>query len=215
MFKHIWKSRGTQRHERGSRSVAGRSRRKILLEVLESRQLLTASLGAISNVTAPALLGYQVSLDGSGTSDPSQTFTATSSNPDIKVSVARAVLDPDGQSYRGEQQRRHDQLNEQMTFQLFNDLTPTTVSRIETLTNGSEGNYYTTGSPIKSGGCRRPVHSANHLGVVSGFAAIQGGSDSATSTSSSSGVTPSARKFRPGWPSPAVPDRDGQHRLCE
>src|SRR5208337_5258296 len=57
-------------------------------EILEDRQLLTASLQLL-NLAVPAQLGYQLALNGSGDTDPSQTYTATSSNPDIKVSVAQ------------------------------------------------------------------------------------------------------------------------------
>ncbi len=76
----------SNRHGAGSRHDSKQSRRTPLLEVLEGRQLMTASLTPIANLSVPALQGYQQPLDGSGTSD-NQTFTATSSNPNIKVTV--------------------------------------------------------------------------------------------------------------------------------
>ena len=48
--------------------------------------MLTASLAPISNLTVPAQQGYTVPLDGSGTTD-AQTFTVTSSNPDIAANI--------------------------------------------------------------------------------------------------------------------------------
>lgn len=199
MFKRIWKAPiGTQRHDSGSRAIAGRGRRKIHLEVLESRQLLTAALAPISNITVPALLGHQVTLDGTGTTS-NQTFTATSSNPDIKVSVASGPYWTLTVNHTAANSSDVTITNEQMTFQLFNDLTPTTVSRIETLTNGSAGNYYTTGFPNNTPATPAGKYIPRITSVASsGFAAIQGGSSSATSTASSSGVTPIATEISPG-----------------
>src|SRR5947208_2671376 len=78
-----------RRSGEGTSSRAGRrSARQPLLEVLEDRQLLTASLAPISNLTIPAQQGYTLPLNGSGTTDV-QTFTVTSSNPDIAASTAQ------------------------------------------------------------------------------------------------------------------------------
>ena len=90
MLDRIWKVHSrSDRHGAGSRPGSKHSGRQPLVEVLEGRQLLTASLAPIASFTVPAQLGYQLPLDGSGDTDPSQTYTATSSNPDIKVSVAQ------------------------------------------------------------------------------------------------------------------------------
>jgi len=161
-----------------------------LVEVLEGRQLLTASLAAISNITVPALLGYQQPL-AVGTVTPvptSQTFTATSSNPDIKVTVAQ------GQFWTVTVSNTAANINrESMTFQLFGDLTPQTVARITTLTN--EG-YYTNGFPTQTPpvlpGQYIPRITSTTSTPAASFSIIQGGSSSATSTSSSSGLTPIA-----------------------
>src|SRR5262245_23307819 len=63
-----------------------RSARQPRVEPLEERRLMTASLAPISNLNVPAQQGYTVPLDGSGTTD-AQTFTVTSSNPDIAANV--------------------------------------------------------------------------------------------------------------------------------
>ncbi|HKM53956.1 MAG TPA: hypothetical protein VJY33_11140, partial [Isosphaeraceae bacterium] len=91
----MWKSIH-ERHLDAKRCVTRCTKRPVpkraaqpLLEVLEDRRLLSASLATIPALTVPAQLGYQLPLDGSGTTDPSQTFTATSSNPELQVSVAQ------------------------------------------------------------------------------------------------------------------------------
>ena len=200
MLKRIWKfTSRSHRHDAGSRAAAGHSKRVLRLEVLEARQLLTAALAPISNISVPALLAYQVSLDGSGSSSASQTFQATSSNPDIKVSVATGPFWTLTVNHTAANSSDVTITNETMTFQLFSDLTPNTVSRIQTLTNGPPSNYYTQGFPSQT----PPVLAGQYIPRIttvtgSGFAAIQGGSSSATSTASSSGVTPIATEISPG-----------------
>src|SRR4051794_7607893 len=81
-------------HARQSIDQAGsRPRARLALhpdrEILEGRELMTASLAPLPDVSVPAQLGYQVALDGSATTSPSQSFQAASSNPAIKVSVAQ------------------------------------------------------------------------------------------------------------------------------
>ena len=49
---------------------------------------MTASLAPLANITVPAQLGYQVPLNGSGDTDPTQTYTVTSDNPRIAASAA-------------------------------------------------------------------------------------------------------------------------------
>ncbi len=184
----------SDRHGAGSRPGSKHTRCQPLVEVLEGRQLLTASLAPITNFTVPAGLGYQLPLDGSGTSDP-QTFTATSSNPDIKVSVAPPVVGTQGQfwtvtvSHTAANSSDVTINNESMTFQLFGDLTPQTVDRIVTLTNG---NYYTTGDAALTSTPANPGKYFPRITSVSnaGVSVLQGGSTSATSTTSTSGLTP-------------------------
>jgi cyclophilin family peptidyl-prolyl cis-trans isomerase len=202
MFKRIWKTPSeASRHDAGSRAIAGRSRRRLLLEVLEGRQLLAtgASLAPISNITVPALLSYQVTLDGTGTTDPSQTFTATSSNPDIKVSAATGPYWTFTVNHTAANSSDVTITNEQMTFQLFQDLTPNTVNRINGTLITNNNNYYTQGFPTQSPAVPAGQYIPRITSVSSsGFDAIQGGSSSATSTASSSGVTPIATEISPG-----------------
>ncbi len=194
MLDRIWKVHSrSDRHGAGSRPGSKHSGRQPLVEVLEGRQLLTASLATIEPVTVPALLGYQLPLDGSGTTDL-QTFTATSSNPNIKVSVAQGQFWTLTVSHTAAPNTSDVTINnESMTFQLFGDLTPQTVARITTLTNE---NYYTTATLSGSSPAGPGKYIPRITSVASsGFASVQGGSTSATSTSSSSGVTPIATEI--------------------
>jgi cyclophilin family peptidyl-prolyl cis-trans isomerase len=159
-------------------------------EILEDRQLLTASLAPITSFSVPAQLGYQLALDGSGSTSSNQTYTATSSNPNIKVSVAQGQFWTVTVSHTAANSSDVTINHESMTFQLFVDLTPQTVARITTLTNDG---YYTNGFPTQT----PPVPAGQYIPRItsvasSGFSAIQGGSSSPTSTSSSSGLTPIA-----------------------
>ena len=159
-------------------------------EVLEDRQLLTASLQPIPNLTVPAQLGYQLVLDGSGNTDPGQTYTVSSSIPDVQVSVAQGQYWTITVSHTPANSTDVSINHESMTFQLFGDLTPQTIARIATLTND---NYYTTAtlsnsSPAGPGKYFPRITSVSNAG----FSVLQGGSGSATSTSSSSGITPIA-----------------------
>jgi cyclophilin family peptidyl-prolyl cis-trans isomerase len=137
----------------GSRHA--RTSHKLEFDPLESRALLTASLAAIANITAPAGLGYQVPLDGTAGGATSQTYTVTSSNPDVKATVATGDFlnlnvthtssgagDP---AFTGN-----------LTFQLFGDLTPNSVASIENLvTSGfyTNKNFHriTSGFPDSTG----------------------------------------------------------------
>lgn len=178
----------SDRHGERSRAGSKDSRRQPLVEVLEGRQLLTASLAPIANLSVPAQQGYQLALDGSGDTSDDQTFTATSSNPDIKVSVAQGQFWTLTVSHSPANSSDVTITNEAMTFQLFGDLTPQTVARITTLTND---NYYTTATLPNSNPSGPGKYIPRITSVASsGFSAIQGGSGSATSTSSSSGLTP-------------------------
>jgi cyclophilin family peptidyl-prolyl cis-trans isomerase len=109
------------------------------LEALEARQLLSASLAPISNVVVPAQLGYQVPLDGSGDIDPSQTYSVTSDNPDVQVSVAQGPFWTLNVQHMASSQPGDISFAGALVFQLFNDLTPNTVAQITNFTNQ---NYY-------------------------------------------------------------------------
>lgn len=125
-----------------------RSARRPLVEPLEGRALM-ASLAAISNLTVPAQQGYTVPLDGSGTTDD-QTFTVTSSNPDIAANIVSGPFWTVNVQYTDPSNSQND-FSGPLVFQLFNNagsttLTPNTVSHIEEFTN--DGYYTSTGKYI-------------------------------------------------------------------
>ncbi len=113
---------------------AARRRCAPVLEGMEVRQLLAASLAPIATVSSPQFIGYQVSLDGSASGSTSQTYTVKSSNPDVvatvatgqfmTVNVTHTAADSKDISFTGS-----------MTYQLFGDLTPNTVASISNLVN--------------------------------------------------------------------------------
>ena len=119
-----------------------RGARKPLVEGLEGRQLLTAALAPIGSITAPVGLGVQVPLNGTGATS-SQTFSASSTNNDIKATIAKGqfltfnithtAADSTDISFAG-----------QVTIQLFEDLTPKTAAQIESIVQS--GFYTTTGN---------------------------------------------------------------------
>ena len=121
---------GKKRRERRLRPCA---------EALDSRCLLTASLAPIAAQAAPSLQGLAVPLDGSGTTD-AQTFTVTSSNPDIAATAATGPFWTMTLSHTGSIGHGTDvSFTGSIVFQLFNDLTPMTVSEFETFIGD---NYY-------------------------------------------------------------------------
>ena len=101
-----------------------------VLETLEGRLVLDAALASLPDISAPQFQGYQVVLDGSASNAPQQTFTVTSSNPDIKATVAQGQFltmnvthqssGPGDLAFSGN-----------IVFQLFEDLTPNTAATIE------------------------------------------------------------------------------------
>lgn len=144
-----------------------RRRRQLTLETLDPRQLL-ATLAPIPNLNVGAGVGFHQPLDG-GNGNP-QTYSVTSSNPNIAATIAQgnfltltiqhASSGPNDPAFTGN-----------LTFQLFGDLTPLTVSRIEELVNTG---FYT--SPT-SGGVTLP-HKNFHR-IIPDFVA-QGGSRTGT-----------------------------------
>ena len=142
-------------------------------DALEGRQLLTASLQAISQVSVPALQGYTVPLLANSGATDAQTFTVTSSNPDITASIAQGPFWTVGVAYKDSASPAND-FTGSLTFQLFQNLTPNTVNMIEEFTNDG---YY-----VKSGD--------NFPRIVSNFdspltTVIQGGANNATGTGAS------------------------------
>src|SRR4051794_32909055 len=74
-------------NDRGNRRESG-ARYRAGLESLEARVVLNSSLAPLPDLSVLTYQGYQVVLDGSGSDAPSQNFTVTSSNPEIKATVA-------------------------------------------------------------------------------------------------------------------------------
>jgi cyclophilin family peptidyl-prolyl cis-trans isomerase len=133
--------------------VGRRSGRRPLVESLEERRLLatspTASLAPITNLTVPAQQGYTVPLNGSANTN-AQTYTVTSSNPDIPASIISGPFWTVNVQYTDPTNHQND-FSGPLTFQLFNSagsttLASTTVSRIEQFTN--DGYYTNTGKYI-------------------------------------------------------------------
>jgi cyclophilin family peptidyl-prolyl cis-trans isomerase len=162
----------------GIRSVAGshskraslpsgaRSRRKPLVEALEDRQLMTASLQAIAPIAVSDLQGYTVPLLASPGSSNPQTFTVSSSNPDIPVSIAQGpfwTIDVANKN----SSTPSASFSGALTFQLFQNLTPNTVKMMTQFTN--DGFYATQGTFFP-----RIVSNFDSPGVT----VVQGGSTS-------------------------------------
>jgi cyclophilin family peptidyl-prolyl cis-trans isomerase len=133
-----------ERYTEGLSSRPGRRpSRRPLVEVLEERQLLTsASLQPIANLSVPSLQGATVPLlAGTGQTD-AQTYTVTSSNPDIAASIATGPFWNVGVAY-ADPSNSANNFTGTLTFQLFQGLTPNTVSEISNLTN--DGYFVNTG----------------------------------------------------------------------
>jgi cyclophilin family peptidyl-prolyl cis-trans isomerase len=132
----------------GSRS-ARRTAQRPLVEVLEGRQLL-ASLEPISNLTVPSQQGYTVPLNGSGTTDD-QTFTVSSSNPDIAASIGQGPFWTVNVQYTDTNTSvgGPPSFSGPLVFQLFQNLTPNTVSMITQFTNDGyyNGKHFTRVAP--------------------------------------------------------------------
>jgi cyclophilin family peptidyl-prolyl cis-trans isomerase len=118
---------------RGSRK-SPRVRCRPELESLEGRQLLNAALAPPPNITVPQYFGYQVPLDGSASGASTQTYTVTSSNPDIKATIAQGQFLTMNVSHASSG-AGDPAFSGTIVFQLFNDLTPTTATKIEGFVN--------------------------------------------------------------------------------
>lgn len=142
MFDRAWDGlfRGSRETRAGETRQAGRKHRP-QLESLEGRQLLTASLEPIANVSVPTNLGSQVSLNGSTGGAVDQEFSVTSSNPNIGASVAEGKYLTLTVTHEKAANSPNDVLfNGPITFQLFDDLTPQTAAEIESIV---QSGFYT------------------------------------------------------------------------
>jgi hypothetical protein len=89
-------------------------------------------------LTVPAQQGFALSLNGGGTSD-GQTCAVTSSNPDIAASIASGPFWTINVQYT-DASHASNNFSGPLIFQLFQNLTPNTVSQIQQFSNDS---YYT------------------------------------------------------------------------
>jgi cyclophilin family peptidyl-prolyl cis-trans isomerase len=147
-----------------------RSARQPLVEILEARQLLAgmASLQPITPQTVPVQQGLVIPLlAASSTTDP-QTFTVTSSQPNIVGSIVQGPFWNVGVSSPA------NGISGTLTFQLFPQYTPNTVNMITAFTNDK---YYV------DSGMFWPRIITNFGG--SGSFVLQGGSATENGTGSS------------------------------
>jgi cyclophilin family peptidyl-prolyl cis-trans isomerase len=153
MWDRIRTGRSRAAHSGGgfAARVGRRWTRNPLVESLEERQLLTSSLAPIQNQTVPAQQGLPIPLNGSGTTD-NQSFTVTSSNPDIPASIVNGPIWTVNVQYTNTTDPTKS-FSGPLVFQLFDgsgnnltNLTPNTVSHIEQFTN--DGYYTNTGKFI-------------------------------------------------------------------
>jgi cyclophilin family peptidyl-prolyl cis-trans isomerase len=158
-----------------TRKPGRRASQQPQIEALEDRQLLTATLQSISNLSVPAQQGYTVPLlaDTTPTPQPNQTFTVTSSNPDIAASIIQGQFWTLGISYT-DPNTPANSFTGDLTFQLFNDLTPNTVKMINEFTNDSY--YVDTGKYFP--------RIVTNFGST-GFYVVQGGSATLTGSGTS------------------------------
>jgi cyclophilin family peptidyl-prolyl cis-trans isomerase len=153
--------------ESSSAKLRRRSARQPHLEILEHRQLLTASLQTISAQTVPVRQGLVIPLLAEATTTDPQTFTVTSSQPDILASIVQGPFWNVGVSSPA------NGISGTLTFQLFSQLTPNTVQMI---TNFSNQNYYADTGMFFSRILSNFGGSGN--GVIQGGAATENGTGS-------------------------------------
>ena len=138
-------------------------------EALEDRRVPAASLAPIAGLSVPATVGYQLPLDGSGATGP-QTYTVTSSNPSVGATIAQGKFLTVGVSHASSG-AVDPSFTGTLTYQLFDDLTPLTTSKIEQLVNQGFYTSPTTGNNPSTG---QPYPSKNFHRVVPGFVAQAG-----------------------------------------
>jgi cyclophilin family peptidyl-prolyl cis-trans isomerase len=166
------RSQMKRRTEGTARQPGRRLSKQPHLELLEDRQLLTATLQSIPNLSVPAQQGFtQPLLAATGATNP-QTFTVTSSNPDIAASIIQGQFWTLGINYT-DPVTSSNSFTGNLTFELFSNLTPNTVKMIDQFTN--DGYYVNTGKFFP-----RIVTNFGQTGffVVQGGAATQNGSGS-------------------------------------
>lgn len=179
------------------RDVAGsrprsRAGRRLQVERLDARQLLTATLAPIANVTSPQYLGRVVPVDSGGATP--QTYTVTSDVPGVKASVIQGRFLTLTVAHTSSGAGDID-INGSMTFQLFDQLTPVTTAKIESLING---NATGTTSVVTNG--ENFYIGKTFFRIASGFPTsttyiAQGGSSNNTASGSPAFTTPFDDEF--------------------
>ncbi len=181
MLDRAWDRMGRKSPRRG---------RQPRFESLEGRELLTASLAAISPVNVPTTLGYQVPLNGAGNTSGNQTYTVTSSNPDIKATVTSGQFLTLAVTHTAASGSSTDvSFSGTLTFQLFGDLTPQTVAQIESMVTSGFYNNALAGSFNRI--------TAGFPSTTTDFIAQGGSSTGTTSGSSNQPGTPFIDEFNP------------------
>jgi len=115
-------------------------RRSLMIEPLESRHLLSVSLAPIPDQTLLSGAGLCLALDGWSEGGNPLTYTvevsdAVLSNPSIADPQLSAVIPTGNPSLRLLISSPENGIDGEMVFQLFQDLTPETVSQITALAN--------------------------------------------------------------------------------
>jgi cyclophilin family peptidyl-prolyl cis-trans isomerase len=114
-------------------------------------------LQPLAALTVPAQQGYTLPLLANTGATDAQTYTASSNNPDIPVTIPTGPFWTLGVSYTDPTNAAND-FSGNLTLQMFQNLTPNTVSEISNLTN--DGYYVNSGKYFSR--------------IISGFV-VQGG----------------------------------------
>ncbi len=155
---------------------ARRGSRALRFESLETRQMLSVSLGSLNNIQIPGGQSVLVPLTGVDSGGGPITYTFGSSDPNVTL----ALVSPTSQSLEmnvSGTDANNQAFSGTLVFHLFEDLTPITTARIEQLVGQ---NFYTGQQFIR---------------VIDGFVAQNGGS---TGQSFASEIVPTLNFNSPG-----------------
>ena len=168
-------------------------------EILESRQLMAASLAPISALTVPSQEGHALPLNGSGTLD-AQSFSVISSNPDVGASIVHGPFWTITVSYTDPSNSAND-FSGPMVFQLFQSTTadgqnvPLATNTVKQIIQYTNDNYYTSPTVDGLSPTKLFTRIANLTSSATGSALIaQGGAPFSLGTGGVSG--------QPGTPFP-------------
>jgi cyclophilin family peptidyl-prolyl cis-trans isomerase len=136
VLESLWNGWKSARHN-AQRSPRRRlSSARFFVDALERRDV-PATIGPLPNVSVPANTGIPVTIVG-GTNP--QSYTVTSTNPNISPSVIQGQFLTFDISHATSGANDPQIVNQKMTYQLFDQLTPVTTSRIKELVNNG---FYT------------------------------------------------------------------------